>query len=153
MLDATRWIFALSVLAVTLTGCAGSPSRGEARPAIEGANSKWEAALSRGDAAAIANLYTLDAQLLPANGNVVSGREAIQKYWQDAISSGFKAVNLTTLEAESCGDTAYEVGKYSVPGEAGKVAATGDYIVIWKRDHGRWWLHRDIWTNNAPAGQ
>src|SRR5262245_53568281 len=121
MLDATKWMFALSVLAVTVTGCAGSPSRSEARPAIEGANSKWEAALSRGDSAAIANLYTPDAQLLPPNGNVVSGREAIQKYWQGAISSGFKAVSLTTLEAESCGDTAYEVGKYSVPGDGGKV--------------------------------
>jgi ketosteroid isomerase-like protein len=52
---------------------------------------------------------------------------------------------------EGHGDTAHEVGKYAVPAEGGKVVDTGDYIVIWKRENGRWRLHRDIWTTNTPA--
>jgi uncharacterized protein (TIGR02246 family) len=130
-----------------------SPSQETVRQAIEVNNDKWEQALGRGDASAIAALYTPNAQLLPANGNVVSGQQAIREYWQGAIAAGFKAVSLTTLEVESFGDTAHEVGKYSVPGEGGAAAATGDYIVVWKRNNDAWKLHRDIWTTNAPASQ
>jgi uncharacterized protein (TIGR02246 family) len=138
---------------MVLAGCGTmSPKQEDVRQAIEANNDKWEQALSRGDASAIAALYTPNAQLLPANGNIVSGHQAIREYWQGAIAAGFKAVTLTALEVESFGDTAYEVGKYSVPGEGGAAAATGDYIVVWKRD-GEWKLHRDIWTTNAPASQ
>jgi ketosteroid isomerase-like protein len=60
-------------------------------------------------------------------------------------------VTLTTVEVQGCGDTAWEVGRYTVPGEGGKVLDTGDYVVIWKREGGEWKLHRDIWTTNTPA--
>ena len=152
MLHALKGTPALLVTLALLFGCANTAHKqGEVRAAIEGNNQKWVKALSRGDAAGIAALYTPTAQLLPANGNVVSGKPAIEKYWQGAITSGFKAVTLTTLEAEACGDTAYEVGKFTVPGEGGKVLDTGDYVVIWKRESGQWKLHRDIWTTNSPA--
>jgi len=152
MLNAPKGIYALLALVIVLTSsCATAPTQGNVRQAIEANNSKWSKALSRGEAATIAALYTSTAQLLPANGNVVSGQEAIQKYWQGAITSGFRAVTLTTVEVESYGDTAYEVGKYAVPGEGGKVLGTGDYVVIWKRENGQWKLHRDIWTTNTPA--
>ena len=151
MLSATKGTYALLAFVTVLTGCATAPTEGNVRQAIEANNSKWAAALSRGEAATIAALYTPTAQLLPANGNIVSGQEAIQKYWQDAITSGYRSVTFTTVEVEACGDTAYEVGKYAVPGEGGKVLGTGDFVVIWKRENGRWRLHRDIWTTNAPA--
>ena len=151
MLNAPKGIYALLALVIVLTSCATAPTQGNVRQAIEANNSKWAEALSRGEAATIAALYTSTAQLLPANGNVVSGKEAIQKYWQGAITSGFKAITLTTVEVESCGDTVYEVGKYTVPGEGGKVLDPGDYVVIWKREKGQWKLHRDIWTTNTPA--
>ncbi|HXX10261.1 MAG TPA: SgcJ/EcaC family oxidoreductase [Burkholderiales bacterium] len=139
--------FFVLLLAWTCTVAA----QGNVRPAIEGSNGKWVDALSRGDANGIAALYTETAKLLPANGDVVSGRQEIQKYWQGAITSGFKTVTLTTVEVESCGDTAYEVGTWTVPGEGGKVLDKGDYIVIWKLQGGQWKLHRDTWTTNTPA--
>jgi len=151
MLNAPKGILGLLALVIVLSGCAIAPMQANQRAAIEAANVRWVAALSRGDAAGLAALYTPTAQLLPANGNVVSGRQEIQNYWQGAIKSGFNAVTLSTLEVESCGDTAYEVGKYTVPGEDGKVLDKGDYIVIWKRQDGQWKLHRDIWTTNTPA--
>ena len=69
------------------------------------------------------------------------------------MDSGFKAIKLTAVEVEAHGDTAYEVGKYTVPGEQGKVLDAGDYIVIWKRANDQWKMHRDIWTTNTPAPQ
>ena len=152
MLHTPRAIWALLAVVMVLTGCANvAPTQGDVRAAVEENNRRWAEALSRGDAAGIAALYSSSAQLLPANGNVVRGQQEIEKFWHGAISSGFNAVALTTLEVESCGDTAYEVGKYAVPGEGGKVLDTGDYVVIFKREKGQWKLHRDIWTTNTPV--
>ena len=152
MLRALKGISAILAIVIVLVSCASvAPTRGDVRATIEANNKRWVEALGRGDAAGIAGLYTPNAQLLPANGTVVNGQQAIEKYWQGAIDSGFKSLTLTSVEVEACGDTAYEVGKYTVPGEAGKVLDTGDYIVIWKREKGQWKLHRDIWTTNTPA--
>lgn len=128
-------------------------AQGDARASIEACNKQWEKAVSRGDAAGIASLYTGTAKLLPPNSKVVSGQKAIMEYWKGAIDSGFKAIKLTAVEVETHGDTAYEMGKYTVPGEAGKVLDAGDYIVIWKHANGHWKMYRDIWTTNTPAPQ
>lgn len=36
----------------------------------------------RGDTPGLATLYTEDGQVLPPNGNFVTGRQAIQIFWQ-----------------------------------------------------------------------
>jgi uncharacterized protein (TIGR02246 family) len=126
-------------------------AQGDVRASIEASNKRFEKAVSRGDAAGIASLYTETAKIFPANGKVVSGQKAIREYWKGAIDSGFKRITLTTVELEAHGDTAYEIGKYTVPGEGGKIYDAGDYVVIWKRANGQWKLYRDIWTTNTPA--
>ncbi|CCD40043.1 hypothetical protein BKIR_c60_2304 [Candidatus Paraburkholderia kirkii UZHbot1] len=62
-----------------------------------------------------------NAKLLPPNDHAVSGRTAITRFWQGAIDSGLKSMKLTSVEVEAHGDTAYEVGKWSIPGEGGKI--------------------------------
>jgi uncharacterized protein (TIGR02246 family) len=146
--------FSLFALFSVLIGFANAVSaQGDVRAAIEASNKRWEKAVSRGDAAGIASLYTGTAKLLPPNSQVVSGQKAITEYWKGAIDSGFKAIKLTSVEVEAHGDTAYEVGKYTVPGEGGKVLDAGDYVIIWKSTNGHWKMHRDIWTTNTPAPQ
>jgi uncharacterized protein (TIGR02246 family) len=154
MLRVLKGSFTLFAIFSVLVGFATAVSaQGDVRASIEASNKRWEQAVSRSDAAGIASLYTGTAKLLPANSKVVSGQKAIREYWQGAIDSGFKGIKLTTVEAEAHGETAYEVGKYTVPGEGGKVVDTGDYVVIWKRANGQWKMHRDIWTTNTPAPQ
>jgi uncharacterized protein (TIGR02246 family) len=146
--------FVLFALFSVLAGFANPVSaQADVRASIEASNKRWENAVTRGDAAGIASLYTATAKLLPANGKVVSGQKAIAEYWKGAIDSGFKAIKLTTVEIEAFGDTAYEMGRYTVPGEGGKILDAGDYIVIWKNAKGHWKMHRDIWTTNTPAPQ
>jgi ketosteroid isomerase-like protein len=124
----------------------------EPRLSIEAANKQWEAAVKKGDGAAIAALYTATAQLLPASSEVVSGTAAVQKFWQGALDSGIRGAKLTTLEVEGHGDSAHEVGAYELSDAAGKLLDRGKYVVIWKRDKGGWKLHRDIWTTSqVPA--
>ena len=98
----------------------------------------------------MAALYTSNAQLFPTHSDIVSGTEAIQKFWQGVITSGVKGATLTTLDVDGQGDTAYEVGKYALTGEGGKVLDNGKYIVVWKREQGKWQLHRDIWNSSMP---
>jgi uncharacterized protein (TIGR02246 family) len=129
-----------------------APAADDVRSAIEAANRKWEAAADRGDGAAVAALYTSDAQLLPPKSDFVRGTQAIGRFWQAVFDSGVKGVSLTTLEVESCGDTAHEVGKVELRGADGKILDQAKYVVVWKKEGGSWKLHRDIWTSSVvPA--
>jgi uncharacterized protein (TIGR02246 family) len=123
----------------------------ELRAAIAAPIEQFTAAFRRGDAAATAAVYTEDAQVLPPNSEIVSGRQAIQTLWQGAMDMGIKAVNLETVEVEGHGHTAHEVGKYTLQGMEGQVLDTGKYVVIWKQEAGQWQLHRDIWNSSRPA--
>ena len=118
---------------------------------IEATNSQFIAAFKGGDAAAIARLYTSDAQLLPANSDFVRGTDAIRAFWQKVIDMGLGGATLETIEVESHGETAVEVGRYRLLAAGDAVADTGKYIVVWKNDGGAWKLHRDIWTTSQPA--
>lgn len=98
---------------------------------------------NQGDAATVALFYTENGMILPPNSGFVTGREAIKAFWQSLMDMGIKSMQLCTGEVESCGDIAYEVGKY--------VLDVGKYIVIWKRVNSGWELHRDIFNTSMPA--
>ena len=123
------------------------------RSEIEAANKIFEAAVSRSDGPGVAALYTDNAQLLPAQSDFVTGIEAIGQFWQAVFDSGVKGVSLVTLEVESHGDTAYEVGKLEIRGADGKVLDRAKYVVIWKKEGTSWKLHRDIWTTSVVPVQ
>jgi uncharacterized protein (TIGR02246 family) len=121
------------------------------RTQIESANSQFVGAFKRGDATAMANLYTSEAQLLPANTDFVRGTAAIRAFWQGVMDMGLKDASLETIEVETHGDTAIEVGRYRLLTAGDVVADNGKYVVVWKYDSGAWKLHRDIWTTSQPA--
>jgi ketosteroid isomerase-like protein len=121
------------------------------RPDIEAGNRRFMEAFGRGDAAGIARLYTSSAQLLPAHSDFVDGTTAIQRFWQGAMDMGLKEAVLETLQVESYGETAHEVGRYTLKTAGGQVADAGKYLVVWKQEGGGWKLHRDIWTTSRPA--
>src|SRR5262245_18465634 len=123
----------------------------DVRSAIEEGNKQFSAALGRGDGKALGTMYTATAQAFPPNSEIVSGSEAIGRFWQGAIDAGVKGLELTTLDVEAQGDMACEVGKYTLTGDAGKLLDQGKYVVVWKREAGKWKLHRDIWNTSAAA--
>ena len=123
----------------------------EVQAAIAAVNENFMAAFKRGDAAGLANFYTENGQLLPTGRDFVTGRAAIQAFWQAAMDMGRKTVRLEIVEAEGHGDTAIEIGKYTLSWEAGNVMDRGKYVVIWKQEGGQWKLHRDIWNSSLSA--
>lgn len=125
----------------------------EIQAAIKAAYEVFMAAFSRGDSAALADLYTEKGQLLPTGSDVVTGKEAIQNFWQGAMDMGIKSAKLEMIELEELGDTTIEQGKYTLRGGSGNVLDRGKYIVIWKQQAGQWKLHRDIWNSSlSPQG-
>ena len=116
------------------------------RVAIDSGNRAFIAAFLRGDAQAVADLYTEDAQLIPPGSEVASGRSAIATFWQTVMDTEVEDLTLDTTEVESAGHLACELGKVRVVGKNGQVIE-GRYLVVWKRQNGQWKLYRDIWNS------
>jgi len=120
------------------------------RTAIEAANAQFSAAVTSGDGAALAALYSTNGQVMPAGSDPIQGTDAIQKFWQGALNSGVAAVGLKTIDVFGHGPTATEVGEYELRDKAGKVLDHGKYIVVWHRSDGTWKLLRDMFSTNVP---
>ena len=141
----------LSVSFVVLVALPAVAQTTDARPAIEAANRKFEAAWAKGDAAALTAMYTSTAVIMPSNAPSVSGAEAVGAFWKGGLTTPPPALKLTTTEVTTHGDTAHETGTWVMTGPDGKVVDKGNYIVIWKKEGGDWKLHRDIWNSDMPA--
>ena len=96
-------------------------SSNEVHGAIAAANEKFMVTFSEGDAAGMAKLYTEIGQVLPPNSEIVTGKQALQGFWQALMDMGIKEAKLEIVEIEDHGDTAIEVSKYTLRGEEGKI--------------------------------
>ena len=123
----------------------------EIRNAIASVNESFLSAFSRGDAAGLAATYTSNGQALPTNSDVIEGKIALQGFWQAVLDMGLKSGTLETVELELHGDTAIEVGKYTLQGSGGQTLDEGKYLIVWKQEGGQWKWHRDIWNSSMPA--
>ena len=110
-------------------------------------------AYMRGDAEAMAAIYTDDAAIFPGGRDIIKGRAAIRDYW--TLPEGFEVVHHRILpeEVRAEGDMAYDYGYYEFQGrrdgEAGDLT-TGKYLVVWQRGtDGVWRMHLDMW-NSLP---
>jgi uncharacterized protein (TIGR02246 family) len=119
---------------------------------IRRCNDAFEAAFARHDSAALANLYTGDASLLPPGMDPQKGRSAIRDFWQGAMQMGVAKAMLATEEAEGLGDTAIEIGRFYLYSGTGDLLDQGKYLVVWKRQNEEWFLHRDIWNTSQSQG-
>jgi uncharacterized protein (TIGR02246 family) len=128
----------------------------EARAAIDAANASFSRAFERGDAKALAGMYTPDAIAFPPDSDMIRGNEAIAKFWKATRDGGVKSAALTTIDVGRSGDVAYEVGRVSLtiqPEGKELTTAAAKYVVVWKRlADGSWRMHRDIW-NSLPANK
>jgi ketosteroid isomerase-like protein len=118
---------------------------------VHATNRAFEAAFARGDAAAVAAVYTTTGQAFPPNWPTVVERKRLQSFWQRVMDVGFKNITLETIELQSCGDFAYEIGEATLYAEGWELMVIAKFIVIWQQEEGRWKWHRQIWNSNPPA--
>lgn len=120
---------------------------------IEDRDRAFETTFNRQDADGVARLYTHDGQLLPPGSDVVTGRDGIAAFWQGIFDMGIAGARLETEEVEDHGETAIEVGRFTLGDADEQTVDHGTFLVVWKRDDGEWKLHRDIWNSNNPEGE
>ncbi len=124
------------------------------RKTIEEGNIIFGEAFRRGDAAAVAELYTADALLLPPNSEKIYGKNRINEFWAGAIKMGATDVTLTSVHVFLMGHYTCEIGQYNLtiePQNVPTIEDKGKYLVIWKEQDGNWKLHIDIWNTNLPV--
>jgi uncharacterized protein (TIGR02246 family) len=123
----------------------------DVRSLIASENQKFMDAFSGLDAAGVAALYTEDTKLLPPGFPMMTGKEAVQSFWQGAMNSGIKEAKLETVELESQGNLAFEIGRFTLTVQlqgSETTTMTGKYVVVWKNQDGDWKLHVDIWNTD-----
>jgi ketosteroid isomerase-like protein len=103
--------------------------------------------------AALDDIYTRDARILPPGAPMISGREAIRKFWSDLVqAANATSAVLSSVDVMRVGEGAVEIGKATLtvepPGEsAGQMEVK--YVVYWQQEEGRWKWHVDIWNQNS----
>jgi ketosteroid isomerase-like protein len=114
-------------------------------------NQIFEDAVAARTMAPLDAVYTADARILPPGGEMIAGRENIKQFWQGAIESlNVSSVELTTVDVEVLGDTAYEIGSGILHfATAGTAPGHAKYVVIWKQEDSAWKWHVDIWNSNS----
>ena len=119
--------------------------------AITKGNEKFSETFKNGDAKGVADLYTEEGQLLPANSDFLTGRTAVQGFFQGLMDAGIHSIQLITKEVEEFGDTAVEIGRFVLRDANEQIADEGKFIVVWKFEEEIWKLHRDIINSSLPA--
>ncbi len=72
----------------------------EVQTAIAAVNENFMAAFKRGDAAGLTDFYTENGKLLTTGSDFVTGKVAIQAFWQGAMDKGItNTLRLETIEA------------------------------------------------------
>lgn len=104
----------------------------------------WEVSFNKGDAAAVAKLYSTEAQLVMSGSRVARGQAAIRSTIEMMIQSGVKA-HIDAEQNFGSGDLAYVYGHYSVlEKEGGHSVEDGYYIELWRRRDGAWLIDLDV---------
>jgi ketosteroid isomerase-like protein len=117
---------------------------------IEEANANFMALVAAGDSIGLANAYTIDAKFMGAGAPSVIGRKDIQTAMAGIVNAGITKVDLKLEHIYGTEDLIAEEGKLTL--YAGDIAVAEEkYIVLWKKEDGKWKLFRDIFNSNVPV--
>lgn len=136
------------MIAAALALLAGA-ALAQSKAAIQKLNDQWAAAFNKGDAAALAAMYTDDAYVLPAGAPMVKGRADIQKFWGGAMQQ-LGDIKLTTIDVKPLGPSAAReigTGTFKTKGATPQDGAL-KYAVVWQKEGGQWKLLQDIWNTD-----
>ncbi len=126
-----------------------SPALAQNKATIEKLNDVWTAAFNKGDAAAVAALYTEEAYVLPPGSAMVKGRPAIEAFWRQAAQQMTDA-KLTTIDVLPLGrSAAREIGTVTLKTKSQPPQEiVGKYVVLWRKVGRDWKLATDIWNTD-----
>ena len=135
-----------------IVGCSilgATPAFAQDKATIVKLNAAWAAAFNKGDASAVAAMYTEDAFVLPPGAEMVKGRAAIEAFWRQAAQQMGDA-KFTTVDVLPLGPrAAREIGTVSLKSKSQPPQEiTAKYAVVWRKVGGKWKLATDIWNTS-----
>ncbi len=131
------------------------PASASDRAAIEELGRRFSTAYERGDAGAMADLYTPVAVIFPDDSEAIRGREAIRRYWTLRPGERITHHRATPTEIRIDGDHAYDHGVYEVAGVRNGARwgpYRGKYVIVWRRSAEGWRMHLDMWNSRPRTG-
>jgi len=122
-----------------------------AKKEIEAANREVSEFMAKGDSAGLASCYGTEGILLLNNMPAVKGKENLTKIWGGFINAGIGAIELNTTEVWGDENFITEEGTFVLKAKDSTQLDKGKYLVLWKKENGKWRFHRDISNSDLPA--
>jgi uncharacterized protein (TIGR02246 family) len=137
------------LLAIAICTAGTAPALAQDKATIQKLNDRFVAAFNKGDAAAIATMYTNDAVVLPPGSDMVKGKTAIEAFWKKSAEQ-LGDMKLTTVDVKPLGTSAArEIGTFTLKTKAQPPQdVPGKYVVVWHKIGPDWKLGTDIWNTN-----
>ena len=121
-----------------------------ARKEIEADNTKFMDDVKKNDTNALAGYYHSEGRLMLSNGPSLAGKD-ISSGWGSFARTGGRELRVTTEDVVGNEDLLVETGAYEMLGDNNVSIDKGKYVVVWKKENGKWKIFRDIAnSNNAP---
>jgi ketosteroid isomerase-like protein len=157
-------VFVLGSALALMTGCTAQqpPAASDTRAADEAAIRAADIAWSKVGEAKLVDqhvaYYTEDAVVLPANGPLTTGKDAIRKVIADLYAMPGMSVKWqpAKVEVARSGDLGYSQGTYEMTGmvdaQGKPVTDRGKYVEVWRKQaDGSWRCAVDIFNSDLPV--
>lgn len=122
-----------------------------ARKEIDEANHEFVDLFNKSDSVGLANMFTVDGKSMEPNEPAFVGRKKIQTHYSIVMNAGANKLGLVTTGLWGDEKMLAEEGEFTFMDKDGKQLDKGKYIVLWKREDGKWKLFRDCYNSDLPV--
>ena len=119
---------------------------------IDVANKNFINLFNRGDSVGLADMFTIDGKSMEPNEPAFIGRSQIQTHYSIVMKAGANKLGLITTGLWGDENMLAEEGEFTFIGKDDKLLDKGKYIVLWKKEDGKWKLFRDCYNSDLPWG-
>ena len=121
-----------------------------AKKEIQAADRDIISFILKGDSVGAANAYSQEGKLMVGNMPSITGKDKIGSFWV-GFSKIAGDLTLTTLEVWGDENFITEEGVFEVKAKDGQQLDKGKYLVLWKKEDGKWKIHRDLSNSDLPV--
>lgn len=142
-------LFLLMLISISLFSCSGAVDVEAEKQKIAEAARAFSQAYMDGDLEKQMSYYTQDAVIIPGNRPMISGIEAVTRYWNIAADIKVLQHRSISSQLEITGNLASDYGIYEgVSVRQGDTTSfRGQYVITWRKEaDGQWRMAVDMWS-------